>query len=760
METGIYQDYLGVIRFYDGTIIAIEDQEYSADGLTNWEKTFNPNDHISTLDGVTNLGGHKYKRVKHSGDTSFQLPYRITPQTPEFQVTETELQWRFEDELTWNTLLSLVELQGETGETGEQGIPGEGWMLDRVGYFINRGDCCASGVTNNCNSCNPLSSGTMSYQTFLSLGDGRIALTSAIILAGSIVVDTITYTHYSDDGITWNAISSAAQDHEAQYLATSVAGAGAIDLHNTDYYVTRGKVYVCADNRWTELTNVATPSYMLKESAASTHIGFMDSYISAAGLAFDDTIGLINNHLGIIEQSITEDLLAQTIVGDGLIIDTPGDKPRVDVTEFAGFGLASYISTGDGSVDLQVLVSDIIGNGMAADSQASADGEVRELARVNINELIDTLVPAEYTGLATSTTLGIVETDGYDNLYVNTGWGLARAANGVNVIADELTILADTLTAITLAETDSATLGVQAKHIHANVVDALFGLEKDGTTTGSLRARVDGSTIGFDPTGHIFIPDNGVTGDKLNDDTADNTRGLEILNDMMVVKVDGVSINFNGSGELEIPTTYFTTELQNNAVTRLTSGGIETYGEVQLITTVNDTLGMFALGITATHNPASDDFLDFVFDFDETVFTTNVQSIVDLPLVYNRVESILTSGDSSIQIIPIPASNEIDLRVNLAGGIPTPASSVSSLNGSSVVGADTEYARQDHRHDVDDAALTIAKTSGLQAVLDDKIELDIAYGNFMVKSDGAYITSPGGTQFKLIVDDNGNLDTI
>jgi hypothetical protein len=144
--------YNGIIRFYDGSIVAIELQEYSADGKYNWESTFNPNSHISTLDGVTLLDGHKYKRVKHTGETSWQLPYRIVPEEPIFRVQNGMLQYKLETQpdTAYVNLFDITTLQGKDGNEGKQGVRGEGWHIDQVGYYLTRQDCCNTSLNKAC----------------------------------------------------------------------------------------------------------------------------------------------------------------------------------------------------------------------------------------------------------------------------------------------------------------------------------------------------------------------------------------------------------------------------------------------------------------------------------------------------------------------------------------------------------------------------------------------------------------------------------
>jgi len=533
----------GIIRFYDGTVIAIEQQEYSPDGITNWEPTFNPDDHLSSLDGVTPIAGHKYKRVMHSGDISWQMPYKIVAETPEFRVTATEpreLQWKFEDETIWKHLFYLSEVKGDDGEQGEQGIPGEGFHIDLYGFYQARPDCTES-LSSTCNSCNRAATGSSQATTFMSLGDGVMVFTTTIIAATSVDVDSVTYSYFSHDKITWTAISAAIPDLEARYLAVDALGATWTDMQTEDYYGTRGLVYICAEGNWTILTNVATPSYMVGEAVASTNIGFLDNFVTSSANTLTGSIALNAGLFEIIEQTVTENAFIQTAFGDGLEIPSPMDKPQVAATDFGGFGLLAYTSDADSLIDLQVDASVLLGDGIAAQAAVAVDGETRNLFQVNASDLIN-----NDSGIT-----AVAQGDTFEDFMINLGNGLildggAPQAITIDVDPDTLTVDA---TSLRLTPYGGGSTGVSLVHLNPDIIWANRGLALD--TGNGLTTRVDGATIGWDGTGQLEIPVNGLTGDRLNDDTADNTKGIEVLNDMLAVKVDGSTIGFDGSGQLE-----------------------------------------------------------------------------------------------------------------------------------------------------------------------------------------------------------------
>lgn len=535
----------GIIRFYDGTVIAIESQQYSPDGLTNWESTFNPNDHISTLDGVTLIGGHKYKRVKHSGDTSYQLPYRIVPEDPVFRVLDDTLQYKLETEAdsAYRDLLDMSTLQGADGEDGAQGIPGEGFHIDLYGYYTSRPDCTNSLNSSSCSSCNNTNSTNNTSTTFMSLGDGALVLTTALIVAGSVTVDGVVYTHFSNDLVTWTALSAGIVDFKARYLATSSSGAVYTDMRTENYYSTQGLVYVCVDGSWILHGNIATPSYMVGESAGSSNIGYMDNFVSATPTNFlSDTIGLdANGELNIAEQSIDETAFAASIVGDGLVIPSAMDPIEVQVEDFTGFGLTYYTSDADSEVDIQVDATALIGDGMTTQAAVAVDGESRNLFGVDVTELVN-----NDSGIT-----AVAQVDTYYDLMINLGDGLVLDGDtpqAITIDVDDVSLMVDS-DSIRIKPYTSATDGVALQHLNPDIIWANKGVGLD--LANGLYARIDNSTIGYDGSGNLEIPLNAVTGDRLNDNTADNTKGLEVSNDKLTVKVDGSTIDFNGSGELE-----------------------------------------------------------------------------------------------------------------------------------------------------------------------------------------------------------------
>ena len=738
----------GIIRFYDGTIIAIEAQEYSHDGILNWEEIFNPNAHISTLDGVTNLEGHKYKRVKHSGDTSFQLPYKIVAETAEFRIQDNILEWKFEnsDDTSWIQLLNIADITGEQGEQGLQGINGEGFHIDLYGYYQNRPDCSDT-LSSICNSCNTSTTSSGQAITYMSLGDGTLVLTTALIAAGTVTVDSVAYTHFSNDLITWTILSGGIVDFEARYLATNVTGAVYTDMRTENYYNTQGIVYICAEGNWTILTNIATPSYMVGEATGSTNIGFVNNFVTTSANNLSGTIGLDTGKLEVIEQSINETALTQTTFGDGLETLTPMAKPQINASDFAGFGLSNYTSNTNSLDDIQVSINTLILDGLDSITAATVDGETRTQAFVNVSDLINN--NSFLISGANPTP------DTFNDLFVNIGLGLITdggAPAAININTDDLSLIVDA-TNLRVKPFSTGNDGILATHLNPTVIYDNRGLALD--TINGLYVRVDGTSIGFNG-GNLEVLNEGITGVKFASNVVDNNKAMEISNDMLAVKIDNSSIVFD-NGSLSVPASYITDLIGNSSVTQLSTGGTNIFGDIDISITNTDSYNIISLSATATHNATIDDTLLFTLDLNESVFDNKITSLVDIPLVFDRVSTIFTSSDSSIDIITA-TPNEIDIKIASTASVPIAGSTVTSVASSTSVGTSTNYAREDHVHNVADGALTIVKTTGLQDALNTKIEISEDIGNIAIETTGLIIDS-GTNKYRLIVDANGNLDT-
>lgn len=679
----------GIIRFYDGTVIAIEVRQYSANGIDNWEPIFNPAPHVSQLDGVTQLPGHLYTRVKHTGDVDFQLPYRIIPQDIQMQADGYNLEYKLEDDTEWTFLYDLSILKGEDGEDGERGPQGEGINIDEVGYYKLRRDC-SSGLVSSCTSCNNTGSSNVPY-LFLSIGDGLIELDSTIIAAGNVTVGLVVYSHFSHDLVTWTAISSANAGQEVRYLATDGTGAVYTDMRDEDYYSTRGKVYVCADGKWTLFSDLTAPSYQIAETVGSTNIGYLDNFILTGAAGYlSGTIGLNSGKLEIIEETIDETALVQTTFGDGIEINVAQAKPRIASTDFSGFGLDTYTSTADSLVDIQVDISTLILDGLSSATGVSVDGETHNQAYVNVTDLLnnDSFIIAGANPVP----------DGYNDLFVNIGDGLegdGGAPQAIKVKADELSleVNASDLHIKTYAAGND---GILASYLNPNVANTNAGLLVNNSTGIEIVPDSVNGSLGFSGTGELEVPVNAIQGIHIADNICSNNHGLEVNTDALRVKVDGTSIGFNGSGELE-----FTGDI-SSVITASTDVVIKSI-------TTNDN------GVSG--NTVRDDVIFRVND--GTGITANIVADTPSDTITLDMQFDTAWGDA---------------RYALAGSVGTTWGSITGI--------------------ITNQADLVAYIGGLNHVV-----IDTLYGNATIKSTGLWLRSPGGTEYRLIVDDNGNLDT-
>lgn len=757
MANIVYPNADGSVILYDGSTTFILDLEFSTNGLTYWESKYNSESHLYEEDGVTLLGPHKYLRFKKSGSVVWEQAAKFigdNGDNPEFQIEDDILQWKLSLEDDWIDLLDITTLKGETGDKGEMG---QGWSIDDAGALDIRPTCGSGAITGgSCNSCNPNSSGS-TLSTYLSIGNHRICETDW----------NGTYYHTLDN-VTWTATTSANEGlYVLAWQASDGTGTDALTTNSQGYivalaslvspYDSTGRVYLCADNLWTEVMDITTPTGLVKVSTNDS-LTFIESKVDDVTIeAYDSNSDTFLDKVQVKDDGINENKIISTAIGDGLDGGS-GTIITADPTDFIGFGLREYTSDADGEEDVQVFVDDFIGDGLISydDVINQADGEDRNLARVNVDDIISPTT-AVLTGLETSTDAGITETDGFDNIYVKPGDCIEIDPNGVNVKADELTILADGLVEEKVAETDSNTLGIQAKHLHANTVNTNKGLQKDGLTTGSLEVKPDTTrgSIGFNGTGEAHVPDNGIQGLHLNDNTCDNTKGVEISNDTITVKVDDTTIQFNVSGELEIIESYLQGLIDAGVATLVVPGEASMVGDIIFNASNNNSL----ISLAVAGSGATDGTVTFTTDVDEsalTTFVTNiVNSIVTDATTYARLKDILVAG-SGITITPNDSLNTLTIASTATVPI---AGSTESLDGSLADGVDTTYARSDHKHSIDDGALTIPKTSGLQGELDSKIELNTAYGNGQMATSGLLIQSPNGSWFQLQVNDNGDLDT-
>ena len=522
---------------FDGTIVYVVEIQYSHNGITDWESTYNAYEHTVQQTAKV-VPGHKYMKIRHSGDDNCQQPIYITAtdgKSPEFQVAGDWLQWRLADSgAEWINLFNTSVLKGEKGDIGPQG---RGLDVDKFCWYADFIFASPSLQTiQSCNRCNT-SAVTGEGIIVVSLGDGKHKILDADRIAGK---------YRSDDGITWVAIGTNDVGRYTRFMAEDAIGTNYLDYRDSNSeFNSRGKVYVYADNRWTELEGLATPNYMVApNSAFPTHGKFMEGYESA-------TIELdADNDLAVKEHSIGVEHFKAGTFGYGLVEST---SIEVAPDEFKGFGISTYTSVADSKKHIQVDVPTLLSDGLAAEALASVDGESRNKIQVDVNDLY---------GNGLEVVAGL---DGYDNLKVKQADAIEVDADGVNVKSDETSLNSVDRTTIRVMPTDNNTKGIQALHVHKNVANENKGLKKGAAVTDALEAKVDGSSIGFDGTGNLTIPDNGVEGKHLNDNVANESKGIKVLSDKLEVKVKS-----NGGIACDADGLYLeSSSLESSAVTSL-----------------------------------------------------------------------------------------------------------------------------------------------------------------------------------------------
>lgn len=479
----IYSDNNGVLRLVDGTVIAIVEIKYSPNSATGpWESKFNPYVHIAESGDGTTIEGHKWMKVRHAGDINFQAPMYINAEdgkTPEFRINSGYIQWGFADVAdSWQDLIEIDSLKGEQGDQGPAGKGLEPTTTGYYGEFINSRPAPTSG----CTSCNGSTTTTTGVYSVLSLGDGNHVITAD---------DQSNSKFRSDDGITWIAIGLNDVGRTTRFIADDGLGTNYIDyrLTNTEYS-SKGKLYVFnfATNNWVVLDGVTASTPQVAPSAAKEdQAGFMDSYESA-------TIGLdANDDLEVKDDSVDAVKLKAGTFTHGL--DETGTDVKVNPSDIAGYGLSTYTSDTTSEKKLQVLITELLSNGVTADSKADADGETAYTVMVNLADLINA-----FSGLET-----VVQGDGYLDLQVKAGDAIGVDGNGVNVKGDEVTIKASGLSSLILAPTDNNSKGVQAKHLHSNGVNENKGLKKGVGETAPYEIKLGDGSVKFGNDGGVEI---------------------------------------------------------------------------------------------------------------------------------------------------------------------------------------------------------------------------------------------------------------
>jgi len=539
MSQQLYSDHNGIIRLYDGTIVYVVEIQYSADGRTFWESSFNPAPHYYETDNLTWLQGHKYMRVRHAGNTQFEKPAYIVAQdgkSPEVRIAGDWVQWGYADVPdSWQNLIDLNTLKGAEGDSGPEG---KGLAVNSTGYY---GEFSRSYPTPGCTTCNRTGEQITNPWLVLSLGDGVHKILQADVDAAKF---------RSDDGITWIALGNNDVGRYTRFIANDGLGSNYADYKkmNTEYN-SQGKVYAYSDGMWIEMSGLTSGSYLV--AAVDGAQGKFLSDFSSSTIGIDSA-----ENLEVKDDSIGVSKIDDAAIGHGLSM---GTQIKVITTDFDGFGLATYISDTSSEQMLQVVANTLVGDGLQAIQRDSVDGEDREVLAVNVEDFVK-----QDAGLGIEVGPG-----GFSDIFVKAGDAVVVDGAGVNVVADEQTLNAAGAAVISVMPTDNLTKGIRPLHVNMEVVDPSKGIQKGNGSAadvnGKLEVKVDAKSTGFDGLGRVTILDAGVEGKHLNNNTADETRGIYILQDRLAVKLAN-SLEFDEEGRIAIN---YARLFTNNSVTAL-----------------------------------------------------------------------------------------------------------------------------------------------------------------------------------------------
>jgi len=515
----------GVFVFDNGNYIFIEEIQYSGDGIY-WEDTFNPNSHTDPRDPTNTLDGHKWRRVRHAGDGNYQVAEYIVAEdgkTPVFRINSNNLEYKYSgaDDSTYVVISPMSALKGIKGDKGDTG---EGWNIDVVSYWLEKPDCASSAVSSSITSCPTCTPSTTTatcdnnLTLMLSLGDGLKAI---------VIGDVGDFR--SNDGITWIEIVSTDIGNYTRFTATDAIGTGSVDYHTQDTLSTKGKVYYCNEGVWTLFLNVAISDHKVAPTEAfetAFNSGFFIDDYTVATLNSNfiyGTIALTPDFKLVVKQDSLEPIhFKDGSFGDGLdegVVNSDGIKTspiKVKTTDFSGYGLNTYTRS-DGNDDLEVDVPNLVGDGMYSYLTGSpADGEDDYIFNVKVANLFEAT-----NGLQT-----VVGVDGFNDMAVLSGKGIAVDANGVNADVDNTSMYTDGSDKISIKNGTSGSDGVLAKHLNSDTVNEDKGLELDNTTGIAVKLSPTApQPLDFDNTG-LFIKEDGVHGFHLNKDVIDEAGGL------------------------------------------------------------------------------------------------------------------------------------------------------------------------------------------------------------------------------------------
>ena len=548
----------GIYRFLNGKELYIEEIQYSYNGVAHWEDKFQPFEHLDPSDPTNTLPAHKYRRVRHAGDTAFQYPEYIVAEDGDNSVlrkTDTYIQWKLslEADTAWVDLVALEDITGEAGEKGDRGL---GWNIDMAGFLDVRPACCGDTcqTTSSCNSCSQsgvnVSCTSTDNPIFLSLGNH-------MLVSDDVGDDTNRW--HTTDGTTWVQSTAA-------LIGIPVVGWGATLAANSNSsaytcnnqgqvvgfhvlpsaYDSRGLTYICANGYWTPNVNVAVPTGEVKIDSSDV-LGYLEDKLDAVTLDTDGDI------VYVVDGSIDYAKLDVTVFGDGL--RTTDSLIRVNPSAIVGFGLAVYVSDADSLPDLQVAVTDLIDDGLEIhdDNLNDVDGEDRIKIKVKVENLISTTSGLTYRLPTAGESVDLLNAD----LFIKPYHGILVTADGVTLDVDTAIFSLDGTTGLGLLA-DS----IRSTHLHPDVA----GIALSQGVSGQLDVGILATLFGVNGSNEIYVLGNAITGDLLNDNVADNDRGLAVINDMLAITVDEDYFTFNTSGNLTISTDIYDNILTNRAV--------------------------------------------------------------------------------------------------------------------------------------------------------------------------------------------------
>ena len=555
----IYKE--GIYRFLNGKELYIEEIEYSYNGIDKWEDDFEPLAHTNSKYPNETIPGHEYRRFRHAGDDYFQKAEYIVAKDgdiPVFRKNDTYIQVKLslEADEAWQDLVALADIKGDKGDDGNRG---EGWHVDSYGFLDTRPMCGNIEATvNNCDPC----SGSVTQQvaeSYIYLSIGNHLLVEADIGTG-------TNRWHIETGTTW--VQSTTADIGKSVIAWAATAAantnsngltcnyqGVVLLYTaTPNYSSKGYGFVCAGGYWTQLMNVALHTGEVKLNAAD-NLEYVEDKLDNVTLYHDgDVISVQDDSIGYAKWTRTD-------FGNGLLDETVSDKIIVNVADFDGFGLQSYVSNADSFKDLQVYVDDLIDDGLQVhdDTVNVVDGETRHKIKINVDDILSTT-----SGLLSRLPTAGESTDLTNkDIFVKPYFGVSVTANGVSLVVN---------TAIFDLDIDGLDLkpdSITAVHINPDVVGS--GLIQD--INGQIDMNLEAATFGINGSNELYILDDAILGNHLNSDVVNETKGLIQLNNKIELKVNDDYFIFNSAGELTVTATMIDNMLTDKAVTSISAGG-------------------------------------------------------------------------------------------------------------------------------------------------------------------------------------------